>query len=131
MRTSNRPPELLANVRTSVAFDTPTKFAFVSKPSAEPPKAETDPDDALVKLQDLLAQGPQRLTGLPIPRASALVARDFQTVVEKKPQSITHQSRGGDIHIHTLLPTPRQKPAPTTKPYQAVHTRAQDLVALS
>ena len=134
MRASGRPPELLVNVRTpasgAVVTSPHTKIAFVLKPSAEPSKTETSPDeDALVKSHQRGLRGE--------PSHSRTAANDLAPVSagerfrsdwrssdhgrEENTGAENDPTRQSHIHIHRLYHPLRQKPAPTAMPHTPEH----------
>jgi hypothetical protein len=87
MRTNGRPPELFTNVCTSVAFGacTSTEIVFGSEPSAEPPKAETSPEEALLESRPTSADLRGEPT-LPRPQQSPTRAAAVSASARARPQ---------------------------------------------
>ncbi|KAH9013504.1 hypothetical protein EDB85DRAFT_956423 [Lactarius pseudohatsudake] len=119
MRASDRPPERFASVCTSSVASCDaalTSIAFVSKPSVEPPKAETSVDDVLSKSHQ--TGGPTRPRTAGIDRAAVSASRHacwspgIPRPVSRRNRKfgLIRRSREGHTRVHT--PTPRQKRAP-------------------
>ncbi|KAI9436190.1 hypothetical protein H4582DRAFT_1965002, partial [Lactarius indigo] len=91
-----------------------TEIAFVSKPPAEPPEAETSLGGALVKLGQI--RGPNRSRTAAIERAAVSASERVcwppivprPSLRRKRKIFLTHRSPEDPTHTHT--PTPRQKP---------------------